>query len=191
MEQNVVYNIGSGGISVKHQSELYDGWKEVMVDVADCNPDIVSDIVGLEGIEDECADSVWASHVVEHVYWHELPVVFNSICRILKPTGFAFIMVPDLGSIADLIKNNLLGTLYESPGGPVAPIDMIYGNRAQVKSNQYMQHKTGFTLLSMSQVLAELDIKAVLASENNEISAILYKDVYPQFVNDREFKIRK
>jgi SAM-dependent methyltransferase len=192
MEQNVVYNIGAGGISVKDQSNLFnDGWKEYTVDVAECNPDIVSDIVGLPGIEDESADCVWASHVVEHVYWHELPNVFDAIVRVLKPSGFAFVMVPNLAAIADAIKFNLIRPMYDTPAGPVAAIDMIYGHRAQIKNNKHMQHKTGFTPQSMATILNDLKIQAVCSENNLEIISIIYKETFPEFINDPEFKVRK
>jgi SAM-dependent methyltransferase len=192
MEQNVVYNIGAGGISVKDQSNLFnDGWKEYTVDVAECNPDIVSNIIGLPGIEDESADSIWASHVVEHVYWHELPDVFNAIVRVLKPNGFGFVMVPNLAAIVDKIKHGLLETLYESPAGPVAAIDMIYGHRGTVRNNQYMQHKTGFTPQSLAMILSSLKINAVYSENDIEIVAIIYKDTFPEFIDDPEFKIKK
>jgi predicted SAM-dependent methyltransferase len=194
MDKNIVYNVGAGGLSVADQTDLFNGdyWQEYMVDVAECKPDIVSNIVGLEGISDESADCVWASHVVEHVHWHELPLVFNSILRVLKPSGFAFIMVPDLEFIVDNIKNDLLGVIYQSPAGPVSALDMIYGHRFQIESNPYMQHKTGFTQKSMSDILESLNIRTFISSRfGMELTTILYKDRYPEFIKDPEFRIRK
>lgn len=192
MKDKVIYNIGAGGISVKDHTNLFnDGWKEYTVDVAECNPDIVSNIVGLPGIEDESADAIWASHVVEHVYWHELPEVFKAFMRVLKPSGVAYIMVPDLSTIADYIKNDILGVIYQSEGGPITALDMIYGHRGQVKENSFMQHKTGFTAGSLSSILCELEINALVRPTGLELEAVLYRDVYPHFIHDPNFLLRK
>jgi|GEM_PF-3691545 len=39
---------------------------------------------------------------------------------------------------------------YQSPAGPIAPLDMLYGHRpALARGNLYMAHRTGFTLTSL------------------------------------------
>jgi hypothetical protein len=101
--------------------------------------------------------------------------------RVLKEDGFAVIRVPDLGSIAHLIENNLLEPLYETEGaGPVSVIDMIYGHRGFTESwGEGMAHKTGFTKKSMEQLLGVFDIKAYVKAENQEVIAIIFKNEPP------------
>lgn len=188
--KKIVLNIGAGNTRLNSQTEWFDGWKELRVDVADCNPDIVSDITTLKGIGDKTVDAIWASHVVEHVYFHQLKDVFINMIRVLKNDGYAIIRVPDLGAIADRIPNGLLDTVYESSAGPVAVIDMIYGHRGFVQTwNESMAHKTGFTRDSMTKILQSLNINAMIAAFNDEVIAILYKDVTPTFMDDPKFKI--
>lgn len=188
--KKIVLNIGAGKTNLNSQTEWFDGWKELRVDVADCSPDIVSDITTLKGIPNKSVDAIWASHVVEHVYFHQLKDVFENMVRVLKDDGYAIIRVPDLGAIAHLIQDRLLDTHYESGAGPVAVIDMIYGHRGFVQTyNESMAHKTGFTKDSMSKILGSLSINALVAAFNDEVIAILYKDVMPTFMDDPKFRI--
>jgi SAM-dependent methyltransferase len=172
-----VLNIGCGKVRLNSQTKIYDGWKEVRSDYFDNDTiDVVSDILNLNEFDDESFDSVWASHIVEHNYWHDLPKVFGSIMRVLKKDGFAVIRVPDIGSIASLIEDSLLEPIYETELGPVCPIDMLYGFRVELEQYPGMAHKTCFTLKSMQQVLSNLKINAFVSSSNMEVIAILYKD---------------
>ena len=189
-DKKIVLNIGSGTTRLNSQIQYYNDWKELRVDVADCNPDIVSDITHLKGVPNNSVDSIWASHVVEHVYFHQLKDVFESMMRVLKDDGFAVVRVPDLGAIAHLIQDKLLDKYYDTTGGPVSPIDMIYGHRGYIQTyNESMAHKTGFTKDSMSRILRSLNINALINAFNDEVVAILYKDKAPvDVVNDPNFK---
>jgi ubiquinone/menaquinone biosynthesis C-methylase UbiE len=186
MTQQVILNVGCGKTPLKNQTKAFDGWKELRVDSYDNETvDVISSITDLKEIEDESVDALWACHVVEHCYWHDLPKVFNSMVRVLKKDGFAVIRVPDLASIADKIKDGLLETIYDSEGGDICVIDMIYSHRGLVeKYGEGMAHKTGFTPKSMSQVLQSLNIQALVANRGFEVVAILYKDKKPEkFLN--------
>jgi hypothetical protein len=55
--------------------------------------------------------------------------------------------------------------------------------------NESMAHKTGFTKDSMSKILGSLNINALVAAFNDEVIAILYKDVMPTFMDDPKFRI--
>lgn len=185
----IVLNLGAGKVNLQTQTQMFEDWRELKVDIEELEPDIVSDIKTLENIEDNFADAIWASHVVEHMHWHDLPDVFGNMIRVLKPDGFAIIRVPDLSSIADRIKNNLLEPVYHTSSGiPICPIDMIYGYREYIadsdKNSAYaMMHKTGFTVQSMSEILKSLKINAFVRSSGLEVQAVLYKDVQPNLSN--------
>lgn len=176
-----VLNIGCGKTKLEEQEVYFKNWKEIRVDAFDNDTaDIISSITDLKEIETESIDAIWASHVVEHCYFHELPNVFNSMMRVLKPNGFAIVSVPDLGSIANRISNGLLEPVY----GMICPIDMIYGSRAHVQQGELgMAHKTGFTEKSMSQIISSLNIKALTRSSSYEIIAVLYKNEIPDYIN--------
>lgn len=185
--KKVVINIGCGKTKLENQSKYFSEYKEIRVDAfKNDTVDLISSIVDFEGIPNESADAIWASHVLEHNYWHDLPKIFNSMLRVLKPNGFAVIRVPDIGSIAHKIQDGLLDVEYQSSAGPVCVIDMLYGHRGFIESwGEGMLHKTGFTEKSMNQILNSLGIKAQVKSNNGEIIAILFKDeVLENIVSD-------
>ncbi|QCQ21343.1 hypothetical protein [Desulfoglaeba alkanexedens] len=53
-------------------------------------------------------------------------------------------------------------TAYQSPAGPIAPIDMIYGHRASIaRGNHFMAHKCGFTMDSLVQSFKQAGFETV------------------------------
>lgn len=185
--KKTVLNVGCGTTALSDQTAQYIGWEEIRVDSYD-NPTITvkSSLTDLKEFADESVDSVWACHVVEHCYFHDLPKVFGSIMRVLKDDGYAVVRVPDLGAIAKLIDEKLLEPVYQSPAGPICPIDMIYGHRGQVAHSPGMEHKTGFTSTSMSQILQSLEINALINNINLDVIAVLYKSTPPYEAINRE-----
>lgn len=77
--------------------------------------------------------------------------------RVLKPGGFLLVTCPDLRSVcAALLKTGPMAILYQSAMGPVTPLDVLYGHIASVKAgNEFMAHKGGFTIESLSWHLME------------------------------------
>ena len=91
--------------------------------------DIIADIRDLSQIPD-AIDAIYSSHNLEHLFAHEIEPTLNGFYRILKDDGEVFIACPDLEGVAKHIVNgNLTEPIYESPAGPIAPIDIIYGHR--------------------------------------------------------------
>jgi SAM-dependent methyltransferase len=181
-DKKIVLNVGAGNSTLKNQTGYFSDWQEVRVDVADCKPDIVSTIVDLKEIPNAAVDAIWASHVIEHQYWHDLPRVFKNFLRVLKPNGFAVIRVPNLASISHLITNKLLEPIpdYFTGSLPVAPIDMIYSHRALVeKYEDPMIHRTGFTPSSLESILNSLNISAYIQNRGYEIVCVIYKGQEP------------
>lgn len=184
MTQKIVLNLGAGKLPLGTQTAYFNDWQEVRVDIEELNPDVVDDIRTLEKISDGYADAIWACHVVEHIFWQDLPKTFYNMLRVLKDDGFAVIRVPDLASIANRIKDGLLEPLYETSGGPIAPIDIIFGQRGQLIEGEHnynfaMMHKTGFTPQSMAYILNNLQINGLITARNYEIMTVLYKNRKP------------
>jgi len=102
-------------------------------------------------VETESFDAVYSAHNIEHLYPHEVPNALSAFFRVLKPNGVAIITCPDLQSIGERIAAGALDQpIYESPLGPVSPLDMLYGFRPAMRDgNFYMAHHTGFTLSSL------------------------------------------
>ena len=139
-------------------------WQEIRLDInPDEEPDIVGTMLDMSAVEDGSMDALFSSHNLEHLYPHELPLALAEFKRVLKPDGFAVITCPDLQSVCALIaEDKLLETAYESPAGPIAPLDILYGHRPQLAAgNLYMAHRCGFTERVISGVLYSFGFGAV------------------------------
>ena len=114
-------------------------------------------------VESGSVDALFSSHNVEHLYPHEVPVAFAEFVRVLKDDGFAVITCPDLQSVAALIaEDKLTETAYQSPGGPIAPIDILFGHRASMqRGNLYMAHHVGYTRKVLHATLLACGFKSV------------------------------
>ena len=93
-------NAGSGPDTARRIARMVDeqGWKEVRFDIdPGVKPDVVGSILDIErSFEPQSFDVIWSSHVLEHLYAHE---IFPTLCqfhRVLKSDGFALIMSPEM-----------------------------------------------------------------------------------------------
>jgi SAM-dependent methyltransferase len=151
-----VLHIGCGSARKPQMPVAFHGddWVEVRCDIDPCaEPDIVADMRDLSTIAEGSFDAVYSSHNIEHVFAHEVPIVLRGFSRVLKPEGFLVITCPDVQSLGEaLSQGRLLEPLYQSPAGPIAPIDILWGHRASIAAGKvYMAHKVGLT----AQVLAD------------------------------------
>ena len=129
-------------------------------------PDILGSMTDMSSIADGTFDAVYSSHSIEHLYPHEVPVALAEFKRVLKPSGFALVTCPDLQSISALIADgNLTGTAYESPMGPISPLDILYGHRTSMAAGRlYMAHRTGFTQASLTAELKDAGFGVVAST---------------------------
>ncbi len=128
-------------------------WEEIRLDInKNTNPDILGTMLNMKGVKDQSVDAVFSSHNIEHVYPYEVEIALKEFRRVLKDTGFLLITCPDLQSICSLIvENKLTEAAYNSPSGPITPLDMIYGyRRALARGEHFMAHKCGFTAKTLS-----------------------------------------
>lgn len=158
----LVLHVGCGPLDPErpqqrlHELFLGPQWHEVRFDIDPAaQPDIVGTIVNMTPVEDESVDAVWSSHNLEHVYAHEAPQVLSEFRRVLRPGGETLVTMPDLQRVAELIaKDRLEEACYQSPGGGIAPLDIVYGHGASIAlGNEFMAHRTGFTARSLTQRL--------------------------------------
>lgn len=132
------------------------GWHEIRLDIDPANePDLLGSMLDMAAVETASVDAVYSAHNIEHVFSHEVPLVLAEFLRVLKPTGFAVITGPDLQTVCALVaQDRLTAPAYQSPAGPISPLDIIYGHSAAVEAGfHFMAHKTGFTETSLSQSL--------------------------------------
>lgn len=131
-------------------------WRELRYDIDPAvAPDIQGSITDMAAVGTASVDAVWSSHNLEHLYPHEVPLALAEFRRVLKPGAFALITLPDLQQVAERVAaDELEDAAYQSPLGPVAPIDMIYGWRvALAAGNHFMAHRTGFTARTLRLAL--------------------------------------
>ena len=145
--ERLVVNLGCGprGSSLP---PFFRGWRELRVDVDEAvEPDVLADLTDLSPIPAGAADAIWAAHCVEHLYAHEVPTALVQFRRLLRPEGFACVIVPDLQTVAQQVAaNRMHETLYQSASGPITPHDIFFGfGPAIAAGNTAMAHRCGFT----------------------------------------------
>jgi SAM-dependent methyltransferase len=176
-------NLGCGSPGSGHPVNLFEGWRELRVDVtADVQPDIQASMTDLSAIASNSIDGVWCSHAIEHLYRHEVAVALAEIYRILSPEGVACIRVPDLQAIASLIaEDRLLEPIYTAEAGPVCAHDILYGFGPQVaKGHTNMAHRSGFTPSALVASLRQAAFGQflVMKLDNLEIVGLAHKTTW-------------
>ena len=155
------------GCGKKRKSDLIgfnnDDGKEIRFDIDEkVNPDIVGTLTDMNSVETASVDAIYSSHNIEHLYPHEVPLALNEFNRVLKDDGIVVLECPDLQQVCEAVANDkLLEPSYESPSGPISPIDMLFGYRPSLaKGNHYMAHKCGFTYSVLNQAFLQAGFKA-------------------------------
>lgn len=174
-DRRVVLHVGCGPADPEKVHARFRGaeWREVRFDIDPAvRPDIVGSIVDMANVRTTSVDAIWSSHNLEHIYAHEVPVALREFFRVLRHGGVVLITVPDLRQVARaIVKTDLEDTLYVSPAGPIAPMDMIYGHRVSVqRGNEYMAHRTGFTATTLASQLGLAGFAGVDVKGHNDLA---------------------
>ena len=172
-------NAGSGPGPARRIARMVDeqGWEEVRFDIdPEVKPDVLGSILELgDCFEAQSFNAVWSSHVLEHLYAHEVFPTLRQFHRVLKPDGFALITSPDIESVAQfIVEHGIAAIAYNSPAGPIRPLDMLYGHsRAIEEGHVYMAHRTGFTADRLGNLLLMAGFTTVsVTTENFEVCAL-------------------
>jgi len=160
MPRKTVLHVGCGSWrpNALHPDYQSQEWSEVRLDInPDAQPDILASMTDMSKVATGSVDAVWNSHALEHLCAHEVPVALREFYRVLRPGGHVFLRMPDLQKAAELVLAvGPLGRAYDSPSGPIRPLDMLYGHGPSIaQAESAMQHKTGFTQESIIQLLRE------------------------------------
>ena len=157
-------HVGCGNNNKSHLRGFNnDNWKEIRFDIdKNVNPDIVGTLTDMKLVETGSVDALYSAHNIEHIYPHQVPIALREFYRVLKDDGMVVITCPDLQSVCEaVIQDGLLEPLYDSPSGPISPIDTLYGHRRFIaEGNEYMAHKGGFTYSVLDKALYEAGFKA-------------------------------
>jgi len=180
-------NVGCG-FSNKSQIKGFnnDNWKEIRLDIdKTVKPDVVGSSTDMSLIETASVDAVYSSYNLDHIYAHEVPIALKEFYRVLNKDGIAVVKCPDIQTVCELIaQDKLLELLYESPIGPIYPIDVIYGNRWQIQNgNEYMAKKVGFTYSALDASFLEAGFKTRyggrMPDNGGELNIVAFKQKIP------------
>jgi SAM-dependent methyltransferase len=141
-----------------------DNWKEIRFDIDEGNnPDIVGTLTDMKSVVTGSVDAVYSSQNIEHIYPHEVPIALREFHRVLKEDGIVVIHCPDLQSVCKaVLEGGLLEPIYNSPIGPISPIDVLYGHRRSIaRGNEYMAHKGGFTYSTLYKAFKEVGFQSM------------------------------
>jgi SAM-dependent methyltransferase len=178
-----VLNVGGNDRNIPIPAQ-YDGWVHVLLDIdPKCCPDIVCDARELTDLPDAGYDSIYCSHNLEHYYRHDVKRVLAGFHHVLKEDGFAYIRVPDMGCLMQMVVQRDLDIdddILQSPAGLITVNDIIYGYGKEIERSgqDFYAHKTGFTQKSLTAVLLKAGFHVVFTRADNlavEITAIAFK----------------
>ena len=181
-------NVGCGMSNISQLKGFNnDNWKEIRLDINNTvKPDVVGTLTDMSLIETASVDAVYSSYNLDHIYAHEVPIALKEFYRVLNEDGIAVVKCPDIQTVCELIaQDKLLELLYESPIGPIYPIDVIYGNRWQIQNgNEYMAKKVGFTYSALNASFAEAGFKARyggrMPANGGELAIVAFKQKIPE-----------
>jgi protein O-GlcNAc transferase len=173
-----ILHVGCGS-KANQLPPIYRGYQETRLDSNRLlEPDIVASIVAMPMVEDQTYDTVLASHVLEHCYFHEAAMALKEFFRVLKPMGTVDIRVPDLASIGGkLALDESANAIYATAAfGLIAPLDMIYGHRGMVGGgDMWMAHKSGYTASYLKHMLSVAgfdDVEADIRTTQYELRIV-------------------
>lgn len=136
------------GCGKEQMPPFLDGYHEIRMDIdAQHSPDIVGSVLDLGNIG--VFDAVFGSHMLEHLYPHEVEQAMKEFYRVLAPKGMVVMIVPNLTHVKPTRE-----VVYDSPAGPITGLDMYYGKESFVADNPYMAHKTGFVAETLREALS-------------------------------------
>lgn len=171
----IFINAGSGSPENTRLPKFFRKWRQIRVDVDPAmEPDVVASIADLSAIPDGSADAVWSAHCMEHLFAHEVPAALAEFRRVLRKTGFACIVVPDLQAIAHwIVEDRLHETIYESAAGPITAHDMLWGfGRAIAGGKSAMAHHSGFTPTLFLECLKEAGFAEIVLRRKSNLELV-------------------
>lgn len=151
-----VLHAGSGGEPLP---EYLSEYEETRLDInPDCKPDILASVTEIGDVGQ--FDVVYCSHVLEHLYWHEVDKALSEFYRVLKPGGSLVAVCPDTEGIQATEY-----VLFIAPAGPITGIDLLWGFRPSIKNgNSYMAHKCGFVKDTLKKKIEAAGFKDVVCN---------------------------
>ena len=176
-------NVGCGPLVEAKIKGFDDDWKEIRFDIDEnVNPDILGTLTDMNLIKTGSVDAVHSAYNIDHIYPHEVPVALKEFYRVLNDDGIVVIRCPDIQTVCEAIVNDkLLEPIYDSPVGPISPIDIIYGNRQEIAGGlNYMTKKCGFTYSVLDAAFFEAGFKIRYGGRMPYNGCLLYTSPSPR-----------
>lgn len=157
-ETKKVLNVG-GNTKIIPIPHCFDGWRHDLLDIDPRgNPDVLCDARELWRLPIRQYDAIYCSHNLEHFHRHEVNNVLKGFRLVLKKDGFVYIRVPDIHAVACAMVEDGLdidSVLYVAACGPILVRDVLYGYHVEIEQsgNDFFSHKTGFTEVSLTNIL--------------------------------------
>jgi predicted SAM-dependent methyltransferase len=176
---DTVLNVGFGGVSLRDlpYTEVFEGMREISLDIdSKHNPDILADVTNISHIPDNYVNCAYTSHMIEHIDYFKVSSVIKELLRVCKPGGYLRILTPNLQIIGDRIASgDLLDTVYDSAGGPISAIDIIYGYRHSIHRNRvdFMIHRTGFSRKVFEHLAKEFNFDMDIQEADNGVDLLV------------------
>lgn len=176
-------NVGCGKSNISNLHGFKDSdWKEIRFDIdKDVNPDVLGSLTDMSLVKTSSIDAIYSAYNIDHIYAHEVPKAFKEFYRVLKDDGIVVLRCPDIQKVCEVIsQDKLLEPLYESPIGPIYPIDILFGNRNQIAAgNEFMAKKVGFTYSVLDKTFSEAGFQARyggrMPNNGGELAIVAFK----------------
>ncbi len=180
-------HVGCASLNISHLKGFnIDNWKEIRFDIDERrNPDIVGTITDLSKVKSDTVDAIYSAYNIDHIYPHEVSIALSEFFRVLKSDGIVIIKCPDIQSVCEAVaQDKMLEPFYQSPVGPISPIDVLFGNRKAIsKGNLYMAKKGGFTYSLLDRAFHQAGFVARYGGRvknGRELSLVAFKQKKPE-----------
>ncbi|MDR2893651.1 MAG: methyltransferase domain-containing protein [Deltaproteobacteria bacterium] len=156
-----------------HEHFRSPDWQETRLDINPAvKPDILASITDMSCIADNSYDALYSSHNLEHLHPHEAPLALAEFFRVLRPSGFALITLPDLQQAAERIaQGGAEEAVLMTNKGPITPLDILYGFRPFLAAgNLFMAHNFAYTASTLEKALQEAGFTNVSVERDGEFN---------------------
>jgi SAM-dependent methyltransferase len=171
-------NVGSG--MNRELPPCFAGWKHDRLDIdPSVEPDVLLDARNLSTLAGGTYDAVYCCHNLEHYFLHDAARVARGFAHVLKPDGFAYVNVPDLGKLMQHVAEKGLDVddvLYQSEWGPIRVRDVIYGFQPEIERSgvEFFAHRNGFTEKSLTALFTGIGFESIVTARRPPFDLIAF-----------------
>ena len=120
MDKLKFLHVGCGPKKQNQTTPVFNSedWTEVRFDIDEThNPDILGSMTDMSMIDDNSFNAIYSSHNIEHLFLHEAEIAVKEFYRILKPSGYVFLLCPDIVQASKALYENGPNSKFYSTDG--------------------------------------------------------------------------